>query len=304
MENSTTAEAPGQIGVDKISNPDPFEITLSLASNATSSEGETLLRTVPHWLRVFGSRLAEVVIVVDLEPPEGRIAEFQRGQSVPSELGDAIQVLEASDPRVRFVSLSSLEPVAIQRRWFGNARPIRCQAGTPLLAFAAAVDQANSNIVLRCDSDMLFCERGWLMNEAIPSLQRGVDVYEPPRQQIEGKETAASSRAFMVSKETLYCHLPLRNLRLDPLRALHRKMNGRPPWLALEQMITRSAKKGQLSHRIGQNIDLGFSLHGLKRAWTAAPWFPDVIRAVESGQVPIGQQKFLDLHPELWGIQL
>ncbi len=290
--------------MDKINNPDLSGITLSLASNATSSDGETLLRTVPHWLRVFGSRLVEVVIIVDSEPLEGRIAELQRGQSKPSKLQDAIQVLEASDPRVRFVSLSSLEPSAIQRRWFGSARPIRCQVGTPLLAFAAAVDQANSNIVLRCDSDMLFCERGWLLNEAIPLLQGGVDVYEPPRQQIEDKEAAASSRAFMVSKETLYRHLPLRNLRLDPLRVLHRKIKGRPPWLALEQMITRSAKKGQLSHRIGQNVDLGFSLHGLRRAWTAAPWFPDVIRAVESGQVPIRQQKCWDFHPELWDIQL
>jgi len=155
--------------------------SVSIASNATAADGLMLLRIVPHWLRVFGSRLSEIVIVVDSEPLEGRIAELQRGQSNPEQLQEAIRTLEASDQRVRFVSLGSINPTAIERRWFGKARPLRCQAGTPILAFVAAIEQARCNIVLRCDSDMLFCERGWLLEDALPSLQEGVDVYEPPR---------------------------------------------------------------------------------------------------------------------------
>ena len=143
---------------------------LSVASNATVADGPTLLRVVPHWLRVFGGQVSEIVIVVDTAPLTGRIAELQRGQSNRERLQEAIRTLEGADSRVRFVSLSCIEETALQRRWFGKARPVRCQAGTPILAFVAAIDCAKSNIVLRCDSDMLFCERGWLLGDAIPSL--------------------------------------------------------------------------------------------------------------------------------------
>ena len=275
---------------------------ISIASNATSADGPTLLRIVPHWLRVFGSRLNEIVIVVDSEPLDGRIAELHRGQSQPDQLMEAIRVLESTFPILRFISLQSLDPVPIQRRWFGKARPVRCQAGTPLLAFAAAVDQASQDFVLRCDSDMLFYENGWL-DEAIVLLQEGVDVYEPPRLHI-GARTVVSSRAFMVAKQSFYSRLPLRNLRLDVLRALYRMSIRRPPWLALEQMMQRSVAKGQLSHMVGRNTNLGFSLHGLKRSYIAAPWFEDVVRSIEAGRVPDPQRKYLDFHPDHWGIHI
>lgn len=277
--------------------------SVSIASNATAADSLTLLRIVPHWLRVFGSRLSEIVIVVDSEPLEGRIAELQRGQSYPEKLQEAIRTLEASDQRVRFVSLGSINPTAIQRRWFGKARPVRCQAGTPILAFVAAIEQARCDIVLRCDSDMLFCERGWLLEDALPSLQEGVDVYEPPRLHLDA-ETVVSSRAFMVAKHSFYGRLPLRNLRLDMLRRLQRMISGRPPWLALEQMMASSVAKGQLSYKVGRNTDLGFSLHGLKRSYFASPWFGDVVHSIEAGQVPGQQRRYLDFNPDHWGVQV
>jgi hypothetical protein len=149
---------------------------------------------------------------------------------------------------------------------------------------------------------MLFCENGWL-DEAIQSLEEGVDVYEPPHLHL-GVEREVSSRAFMIAKQSFYGHLPLRNLRLDVLRVLHRMSKGRPPWLALEQMMTSSVAKGQLFHKVGRNTDLGFSLHGLKRAWIGSPWFDEVIRFVESGEVPSQQQRCWDFVPEYWGIEV
>jgi hypothetical protein len=277
---------------------------ISLASNATAADGPTLLRIVPHWLRVFGAHLAEIVIVVDAQPMTGRIGVLHRGQTDAGRLEDAIGTLESNDSRVRFVKLDAIEPAPIQTRWFGRARPVRCQAGTPLLAFVAAVEEARSDMVLRCDSDMLFSGAGWLEKEAIPLLEDGVNVYEPPRLQIDGSATQASSRAFMVSKERLDRWLPLRNLRLDPLRVLHRKSQGRPPWLALEQMITLGAEKKQLTHRIGSLDSRGFSLHGLKRAWTSAPWFDGVIHAVETCQLPEAQRSSWNFDPRHWGIEV
>jgi hypothetical protein len=275
---------------------------VSLASNATAADGPTLLRIVPHWLRVFGEQLAEIVVVVDSQPLAGRIGQLQTGHADPEKLNEARRLLESLDARVRFVALESIDPLPIQKRWFGRVRPVRCQGGTPILAFVAAIEQAKCDFVLRCDSDMLFCETGWLQQQAVPALRDGVDFYEPPRSCLVRQDVQVSSRAFMVSMNRLSRRLPLRNLRLDPLRVVHRLATGRPPWLALEQMITQSVRKMQLSHRVGIDSTLGFSLHGLKRAWTAAPWFEEVIRSVEAGRLPAPQQASWDFHPEYWGV--
>src|SRR5215475_4269591 len=213
---------------------------MSLASNATPADGPMLLRTVPHWLRVFGGHLSELLIIVDREPLAGRIAELHCGQSLPDQFDNAIEELGRADSRIRFIELQSLNPEIVQGRWFGNARPVRCQAGTPLLAFAAAIDQASSNMILRCDSDMLFCERGWLSDANI-SFRQGVDVYEPPRLHLAG-DTVVSSRAFMVKKSSFYGKLPLRNLRLDLFRMTHRIIKKRSPWVAFEQIMTRNVR--------------------------------------------------------------
>ena len=273
---------------------------MSLASNATAADGPMLLRTVPHWLRVFGAHLSELLIIIDREPLMGRIAELQCGQSAADQFDDVINELRRADSRVRFIELQSLDPDPIQRRWFGNARPVRCQAGTPLLAFAAAIDQASSNVILRCDSDMLFCEKGWL-REANISFSQGLDVYEPPRLHLAG-DMVVSSRAFMVTKSSFYDKLPLRNLRLDVFRMVHRMIKKRSPWVALEQMMTRSVHTGHLSYKIGQNTALGYSLHGVMRSYAERSWFLDVIHAVETGEVPPLQRRSWDLCPEEWGI--
>jgi hypothetical protein len=279
-----------------------MERYISIATNVSLTDGPTLLKIVPHWLRVFGKRVREVVIVVDDQPVVGRIADLHGEQASIGQVLSAVRKLEQSDSRVRSVALGSLEVASTQRRWFGKARPVRCQAGTPILAFAAAVDQAREDLVLRCDSDMLFCERGWL-SEAMDEVGAGTHVYEPPRFHSEPGETV-SCRAFMVSQRSLGACLPLLNLKLDLARRLHRGMTGRPTWLALEQMMERSVREGEIRHRIGAKGDSGFSLHALRRNYIAESWFVRVIDAVECNQVPKAQQASWDLLPEAWGFRV
>lgn len=271
---------------------------ISIATNASLADGEVLSRIVPHWLRIFGARVREIAIVVDKQPPAGRIAALHGRQGTLDEVMESVRALERLDRRIRSTLLSSIDPAATQRRWFGRGRPVRCQAGTPILAFAAAVDQATSDVVLRCDSDMLFHECGWIV-EALRATAENVDVYEPPRLYTDPKERV-SSRAFVVRKSTLYANLPLRQLRLDPLRTLHRRLKGRPNWLAFEHMLERGAAKRQITHKIGSR-ELGFSLHALKRSYVSADWFSEVIAAVECGEVPERQRKEWDLDPSAWG---
>lgn len=59
---------------------------------------------------------------------------------------------------------------------------------------------------------------------------------------------------------------------------------------SLEQMMTRSVRTGHLSHKIGQNTALGYSVHGVKRSYAKTSWFLDVIHAVELGEVPLLQR--------------
>ena len=273
----------------------------SIASNATFSDGPSLRRIIPHWMRVFADHLVEILVVVDVQPLEQRIAELQSGHTNRDLFTLVKQELTALDSRVRFVCLDNLDKAAAQKTWFGKARPVRCQAGTPVLAFVAGIEAARSDYVLHCDSDMLFYENGWLGKEAFRLLESAAHIYEPPPSKHCLCNGIASSRTFMVRKSNLLSRLPLRDLHLDILRRLHRKLHGRPTWVALEQMVQRNAAKGRIVHRVGVNSTLGFSLHGVKRDWTSAPWFEHIIHSMECGDIPPGQESSPDLQPDAWG---
>ena len=274
--------------------------SFSLATNACALDGTMLAHTVPHWLRVFGDRVAEVVVVVDREVPSGRIATLHRDAAQLVPLDDSLNQLVRHDTRVRVVELQQLELLPIQEKWFGSARPVRCQAGTPVVAFVTAIESAHQDLVLRCDCDMLFREDGWLAQGDV-ELANHCNLYEPPRLDQTAK-TDVSSRAFMVRKSVFRGRLPLRNLRLDPLRILHRTLHGRPTWIALEQMLQRAVQTRELAHRIGSDTRLGYSLHALRRSFANEHWFEQVVRAVEFDDLPLEQRGHWDLHPELWPV--
>jgi hypothetical protein len=88
------------------------------------------------------------------------------------------------------------------------------------------------------------------------------------------------------------------------MRVLHRLINGRPPWIALEQMLARSAAHGEIEYEISRNTSLGFSLHAMSRAFAVSPWFGRVVASVEAGQIPDAQRRSWDLCPDVWGLKL
>src|SRR5690349_15573320 len=107
----------------------------TIATNASVADGPTLVQTVPHWVRVFGKSIHEIVVVVDDQPLTGRIAQLHAGSANAAALSASVQELESRYNFLRSVPLSSLNAGDIQRKWFGSAQPVRCQAGTPILAF-------------------------------------------------------------------------------------------------------------------------------------------------------------------------
>jgi hypothetical protein len=266
-----------------------------MASNVCLADWPIVRYSVPSWLRVFGTALAEVVVVVDEHPPTGRIAELNPDLWDKGRLWHELSVLKKHDPRVRVLRLSECPSGAVSQKWFGESCPARCQAGTPILAFICALEATHQDWVLRTDSDMLFSEAGWL-EAAEHLLDQGLLV-EPPRLALE--TPVVSTRAIMMKRSRFAKFLPIKPWRLSPLRRLHRAVKGRTTWLALEQMLEREKRKGRIKHSILTRT-WGFSLHVVRRQYSTEPWFGTVVKMVEAGKVPIEQAAQWDLSPLCW----
>jgi len=251
-------------------------------------------------MRVFGSHLSELVVIVDGSRPTGRIAAAQGPAPERAEFQRGLARLAQLDPRVRIVWLPeepALEPTA--RRWFVRGRPLRCQAGTPILAFAYALESASSPIVLRCDCDMLFFENGWL-EEGCAQLRAGRALIVEPGRLGSDHETTLSTRAMLTRPLELKRQLlPMRAHRLGLVRRLHRRLQSRPSWLALEQMLEIERRRGRLEHLILPE-SLGYSVHVATRADAASPGFERCVGAIEAGAVPAAQARSWNFLRDAW----
>jgi hypothetical protein len=265
----------------------------SLVTNACLQDDVRLKHTVPSWLRVFGDRLQELVIVVDDEPPTGRIAALHKGEFDRTGLYKELDQLVKLDASVRVVKLEAGSPVSerVLQKWFGPIdRPIRCSNGTPILAFVQAFEEGRGPIVLRADCDMLFYEAGWL-DEAIRLLtSEGYDLIEPGRagEDPSKAQMAVSTRSLIMDRRVFERKLPLRAHKLDFARRVHRWWQGRPPWLALELMLEKERRAGRLRYRM-LDPGLGFGLHIGARQEASLEWFDRVVPYVERGELPAAQ---------------
>jgi hypothetical protein len=280
----------------------------AIATNVSISDAPMIKYTIPHWLRVFNDRLSKILIVLDRTPPTGRIAALHSSKEA---IGDVDAILAShlrTDKRIQIIEAatrgSQLEK-KYSRVWFAWGSPIRCQTGTPILAFTQAVLECSGDFVMRCDCDMLFNESGWL-NESIALLANNeVDVVEPPRLGLfRIAHEGVSSRAFLLRPQIFKRKLlPMKPHMLDPLRIVHRLIHKRPVWLALEQMLQREAEAGRLRHRILFDSDLGFSMHVARREGALTYGFADVVKSVEEGWVPQRQRELgWNFVPDAWPV--
>ena len=178
----------------------------------------------------------------------------------------------------------------ISRRWFGRVVPDRDQTGNPLPAIVAAFDVPGAELVLRADSDMLFCEQGW-WSEASRILSNGdADLVEPPRLGNRlNSDTVLSARALIMRPEMFGSRcLPIKACRLDLLRRFHRRLHGRNTFLGIEAMLEFQRKTGPVRHIILDN-SLGFSIHVNDRRLAPWGWFDGVVRRIEIDDLPKAQ---------------
>jgi len=260
---------------------------ISLVTNAASKDASRLLHIIPHWVRVFDQRLAELCVLVDTKPIEGRIADLH---AVPANLEAVRGVLsqlavEYKQLRWRELDYSSLERVS--RQWWTRGSPVRCQAGSPIFAFAASITEARTPIVLRADCDMLFSDYGWV-GEALRRLEADeCDIVSPPR--LGRNSLEFSTRAFLVdwTKFRSRC-LPMKSMRLDWLRSAQRWVRGRPIVRAFEDTINQEIKSGRIQHTILPE-ELGSSMHVIRADDTEDPVFPSVVARWEKWEIPQAQ---------------
>lgn len=283
---------------------------ITISTNVCAADSVRIRHTLPSWLRSF-PEVDEFVVVVDERPPSGRIARLHRGHGDMTALNLELNAICAQDPRVKVVRLAHADGDAALAKWFGPRslgqypfffppRPIRCQAGTPILAFICAVEVATGSTVLRTDCDMLFSNNGWL-KEAEQLLENGnADLIEPRRVGEPGNIFEFSTRAFVLNKRHFGQRLPISASILDPARFFHRLARGRPPWLPLEQMIQRARTRGRLKVTM-LPAELGSSMHVATHQQASLPWFDKVPPLVEGGQFPEEQlHQGQNFSPEAW----
>lgn len=270
---------------------------ISLVTNASLADADRIRTVVPHWLKVFGPRAAELVVVLDTVPAAGRL---RAGVTDGAEVRRALRDVSALDSRVRVVDLPPVGSLSgVSAKWFFRGHPVRCQAGTPILAFLYAIEQARTDVVLRADCDILFCESGWL-DEAARTVRSGeVDLVEPPRLggPVNGR---ATTRALVLSPSVLVQRrrLPIRAHRLDWPRRLHRAMTGRSTWLALEQTIQAEVERNHLTYRILTNG--GYWLHISTHAEMREVAAGNIVPRVERGDLPSPQRTDLNYRTGYW----
>jgi hypothetical protein len=266
---------------------------ISIATNVCVNDGVRIRHTLPHWLRVFGERAGEIVIVVDEEPRVNRMADRSHAVAAgAAELQAAVNDLAAAHPRVRVVRFNSrTETKNVNRKWFTFGDPVRCQSGSPIFGYLLAIEEASNDLILKVDCDMLFHECGWL-DAASESLGCGAaDLAEPWRLGLLKDDLfPVSSRAFLLHRQHFSARrLPLVPQRLDWLRRVHRFLHHRPPWQPLEVMLSREVRAGR-ARMMTLPRELGYSLHIPSRDDFCIPGFgPIVIASVETGSVPKAQ---------------
>ena len=277
-------------------------LKFSIVTNVCASDDIRIVPVVKSWIRVFGGQIEKIMVVIDCEPPSGRIAKLHGNMKIFGNLKASLATLKELDARVDFVELKSLkENNMTLGGWFIDDKiPHRCQAGTPIFPFIYAMACLQDKIVLRVDCDMIFYDSGIIQRASEALFERGYDLVEPYRWN-SVHNTSLSTRAFLFSPAGFKrsC-LPLRHLRLGFFRSLHRILKGLPTEMALEQTLEKERSSGKIRHLILGKED-GWSLHVGRRSDFLIPEIEKIISQIEKGQLPTGQELTKgNFDPSLW----
>ena len=262
---------------------------IRITTNVTSKDAKRILNVLPNWLKIFGDHIEEILITYDKEPTVGRISDMHKTSDNITSIESYFNEIMRLDSRIRLIDLDYDNSNEILNKWFrGNEKPIRCQGGTPIYAFIYGIEKAESDLLLKVDCDIVFYNKGFI-SKAIEMLQqKNFDLVEPPGLR-SNTSFGFSTRTFFINKKSFYSKLPIRAYQLDLLRKIHRKINKRPTFLSLEQMLQIEISNGNISHQI-ISTEFGNSMHISTLEEMNLPIIKEVIEKFGNGNIP-EQQK-------------
>ena len=132
---------------------------------------------LPHQLRVWAGQVSEITFTLDtMRPAGGRFAaEWEEYNTAMMELLVKYTTLYPS-ARVSVVDTSDEAVRQVSRRFFARDRvPFKDSRGGPFYSYFYGLHDANNDLILHMDSDMLFGggSQTW--------LQEAVEIYERPQ---------------------------------------------------------------------------------------------------------------------------
>jgi hypothetical protein len=288
---------------------------------------------LPHQIRALGGMVDRFVVTIDTHQSRSgryRVANFQQNleriHRLLQEVGKTCPKLEFAD-----VDYSPAMQRSVSQYFFGvDSIPVKAWDGGPFYAYFFGLYMAKARYVFHMDGDILLggSSNTWIP-DAIACMEQHPDVLVtapfpgPPRADgrifghlaqgesalireplvgLAYRHRDVSTRVFMIDlnrfKERLGA-FPL--LAPGPGQRLKSTLLGNPPHVReAEVLMTRTMRDSGLSR-----IDLlgrapGFwSLHPPYRSEEFYRKLPELVRAVESGNVPEGQLGHYDLNDSM-----
>ena len=292
----------------------PVTLQISLAP----SDHRLAEHILPHQIRIWREQVAEILLTVDLHRSSGRFGDdWTAGQARILALAKSVH-----DARVLVVDDSSV--AAVSREFFGGrAIPRKDHRGGPYYAYFFALHAARHRHVLHCDADMLFGgeSRTWIAEalarfETDPDLLVTAPLPGPPApdgrlRELLGRrlEDGAgaylfpemSTRVFLLDRERWRTRIGALVPRLAPLRGLILAMiEGNAPRELPERLITAEMARHGLKRVDFLGTAPGmWSLHPPYRCADFFAKLPELVRRVETGDLPTEQLGFHDICDQL-----
>jgi hypothetical protein len=298
-------------------------VGVTLQINVAPPDAPHAVHLVPHQLRTWADHVDEIVFTLDtVRPTAGRFAAGWDERA--PELGALLGRLTDQYPHARIgaVDPSPAAVRAVAQGFFGReAIPMKDSRGGPLYSYMYGLHDARHDLVLHCDSDMLFGGggRAWLA-EATALLEADPDVLVvdplpgPPREDgrlfeqpdatpVPGQAhtyrfTQMSTRVFLMDRARLrerVAPIPLAPPLLIRSR-LKAMLKGNPLVAMPEQFLTTAMRQHNLTRvdQLGSEPGM-WSLHPAYRSPAFYEALPEIIRRVETGDVPQAQRGHYDI---------
>ena len=296
---------------------------VTLQINVAPPDAPHAHHILPHQLRTWADQVDEILFTLDtVRPSAGRFAASWDERA--PELDRLLSELVERHPHARVgpVDASAQAVAAVAQRFFGRDKiPMKDSRGGPLYSYLYGLHDARHDLILHADSDMLFGggSQTWV-GEATRRFHDDPDVIVidplpgPPREDgrlfqqpdatpVPGEPhtyrfSSMSTRVFLMDRARLKDRvgampLPPPVLIRSRLKAM---LKGNPLVAMPEQFMTMAMREHGLARIDALGAAPGvWSLHPVYRSPAFYEALPDLIRRVESGDVPEEQRGHYDI---------